>query len=521
MSAHGPRRQNTSCPLSFIALVSSPPLPARSCLLTILTISHNAEITSIGGEDDGGDSVGGGKGGEDDGEVDVPRLCIGDIKLRGLIALGSYGALYEGVCGGTRVAIKQLRSKWLDNAHAQQDFKTEILMLSKFSHPNIVMFMGCVDDLVENVPKLVVLEWVEGGNLYDAIHKERGRPRGLLPAERLHFMGDLAQGMEYLHSKTPCIIHRDIKPHNLLISEPGTRCAAGKDEAGREGSAEDGSAGGNESEGAGVGAAVSPEGWDLADRRFGLVNGKPRRILKIADFGLSRFHTAEAGVATMTGNTGSLRWMAPEVISYKRYNEKVDVYSFAMVVWEMHSYDVPYSSLNVVQVALAVTRGKRLRVPNSCSLEVKSLITQCWSTDHTTRPSFEYIAKECAVIKDSQQGTADAAGVEATAASESPEVEAPAPAAKSKELSSQVMVLARTVSARLSTSLTSTGSTHSPPGSIIRTPSSASSHSNLAMDTRVSSVTGSVSATPGDSFASTESTMDKPTPKSGCGCIVS
>jgi serine/threonine protein kinase len=326
---------------------------------------------------------------------------MGDIKLHGLIALGSFGALYQGICGGTKVAIKQLRSKWLDNAHAQQDFRNEILVLSKCSHPNIVMFMGCVDDAVENVPKLVVLEWVEGGNLYDAIHKEKGEARRLLPSERLHFMNDIARGMEYLHSNNPCIIHRDLKPHNLLLSELG-----GSEGAGVGAGVRAGGGGGSLLRAGGSGGSLGGEGGAGAGGEGGFccTNGQPRRVVKIADFGLSRLHSAEKEVATMTGNTGSLRWMAPEVISYKKYNEKIDMYSFGMVVWEMFSYDVPYSSLNVVQVALAVTRGKRLRIPDACSPEVKSLITRCWDEDHNVRPSFEDIAKECKEIRDAQLG---------------------------------------------------------------------------------------------------------------------
>ena len=70
--------------------------------------------------------------------------------------------MYQGTVGDTKVAIKQLRNKWLDNTHAQQDFRNEVLMLSKCNHPNIVMCMGCVDDPTSLVPKLVVLEWVDG-----------------------------------------------------------------------------------------------------------------------------------------------------------------------------------------------------------------------------------------------------------------------------------------------------------------------------------------------------------------------
>lgn len=306
-----------------------------------------------------------------EGKIEVEEFSV---ELRGLIALGNFGALFEGVVGETKVAVKQLRNKWLHNPRVLEDFKNEILVLSKLSHPNIVDFIGCVHDQ-ENVPKLVCLEWVEGGDLSHAIHKCRGTPRELLASERLLFMEDFAKGMEYLHSRNPCVIHRDLKPHNLLLTMPV---------------------------GHGLQKAATQPPVEVAASSN--VAGAPRRrVVKIADFGLSRYHDLEHGVNSMTGNTGSLRWMAPEVMACKKYNEKVDVYSFAMVVWEMFALEIPYKELNVIQVALAVGRGTRPKLPSSCSPAVAKVINRCWSGHHEDRLSFEDIVKECRAIIDSEQ----------------------------------------------------------------------------------------------------------------------
>ena len=179
-------------------------------------------------------SKGGPDGHAGEAEGSVEKLRMEDIKLEGLVALGSFGALYHGSCAGTKVAVKQLRSKWVQNKHAQQDFRKEIIMLSRLNHPNVVMFIGSVESQGDDIPMQVVLEWVSGGNLYDAIHKKKRiktgdagiaeveetgeTPRELQPSERFHFMNDIALGMEYLHSHSPCIIC-------LLYTSPSPRDA--------------------------------------------------------------------------------------------------------------------------------------------------------------------------------------------------------------------------------------------------------------------------------------------------------
>ena len=77
-----------------------------------------------------------------------------------------------------------------------------------------------------------------------------------------------------------------------------------------------------------------------------------RRHAKIADFGLARFHVT-ANAAEMTAETGSYRWMAPEVIRHEPYDERCDVYSFAMVTYNMLHGAAPWAHLNGVAAAKA------------------------------------------------------------------------------------------------------------------------------------------------------------------------
>ena len=70
----------------------------------------------------------------------------------------------------------------------------------------------------------------------------------------------------------------------------------------------------------------------------------------VSDFGVSRIEAS----AVMTAETGTYRWMAPEMIDHRPYTRKVDVYSFAVVLWELYTMQLPFSGMSAVQAAFAV-----------------------------------------------------------------------------------------------------------------------------------------------------------------------
>lgn len=117
--------------------------------------------------------------------------------------------------------------------------------------------------------------------------------------------------------------------------------------------------------------------------------------LKLFDFGLvtcvpSRSHESQA--YQLTGYTGSLRYMAPEVALSECYNEKVDVYSFAIVVWQMAANKVPFEGFGKVAFMQEVVVD-HLRPPMSRSWppEFSQLLDSCWRRTPEERPSFESI----------------------------------------------------------------------------------------------------------------------------------
>ena len=94
----------------------------------------------------------------------------------------------------------------------------------------------------------------------------------------------------------------------------------------------------------------------------------------------------------MTGNCGTVQWMAPEVLANMNYNEKADVFSYGIILWELLSRECPYDGLSPIQCALAVlNRDKRPDIPKFCPPAPHALIKACIKKDPEQRPSFEEI----------------------------------------------------------------------------------------------------------------------------------
>ena len=122
-----------------------------------------------------------------------------------------------------------------------------------------------------------------------------------------------------------------------------------------------------------------------------------RGDIRLFDFGLAkelqeseRIGGVRGSTYKMSGNTGSLRYMAPEVALSKPYNLTADVYSFGTMLWEMLSLSKPYDGFNRnMHAEMVVSQGIRPSIPMSWPFELRNIVERSWSADISQRPSME------------------------------------------------------------------------------------------------------------------------------------
>ncbi|EGG14697.1 Kelch repeat-containing protein [Cavenderia fasciculata] len=294
----------------------------------------------------------------------VTMINYPDIKIEKEIGKGHFSKVLRGVWKGKDVAVKKLNLlKDKPKEEMMNEFKAEVELLGSLQHPNLVNCYGyCVN------PMCIVMEFLPTGNLFDLIHSRENKMDSTL---LLQFAFDIARGMQHLHSRSMKtknekkkrkkkkeegrkkkmkkifqstkilirvyhldIIHRDLKSSNLLL-----------------------------------------------DKHFNI---------KIADLGIAR---ETSFTQTMT-TIGTVAWTAPEILRHDSYNQKADVYSYAIVLWELLTGEEPYAGIPPMNAGILVA-SKELRpeLPDNCDPNWKKLVVWCWQEDQNKRPSFTDITK--------------------------------------------------------------------------------------------------------------------------------
>ncbi|PPD74162.1 hypothetical protein GOBAR_DD28904 [Gossypium barbadense] len=262
-------------------------------------------------------------------EIDLAKL-----DLRNVIAHGTYGTVYRATYDNQDVAVKLLDwgedgiATTAETAALRASFRQEVAVWHKLDHPNVTKFIGASmgtsnlkipskNPSADNHNPLpsraccVVVEYLPGGTLKQYLIRNRRKKLAFKIVVQLAL--DLARGLSYLHSRK--IVHRDVKTENMLL---------------------DG-----------------------------------HRNLKIADFGVARVEAQNP--RDMTGETGTLGYMAPEVLEGKPYNRTCDVYSFGICLWEIYCCDMPYPDLSFADVSSAVVRQPYILSLSALSYLVASL----------------------------------------------------------------------------------------------------------------------------------------------------
>jgi tRNA A-37 threonylcarbamoyl transferase component Bud32 len=287
--------------------------------------------------------------------VDVPHEAerisdksIGTESVRSDIAMddvAEFEIQWEEITLGERVGLGSFgevyRGEWHGTEVAvkkflQQDISSDILeelkaevrIMKRLRHPNVVLFMGAVT----RIPNLSILtEFLPRGSLFRLIRRPNNQ---LDEKKRIRMALDVARGMNYLHNCTPVVVHRDLKSPNLLVDK----------------------------------------NW----------------VVKVCDFGLSRIK--HDTFLSSRSTAGTAEWMAPEVLRNEPSDEKCDVFSYGVILWELCTLLQPWEGMNPMQVVGAVGfQQRRLDIPAGVDPTIAEIIEKCWQTDPKVRPSFAEI----------------------------------------------------------------------------------------------------------------------------------
>lgn len=209
------------------------------------------------------------------------------------------------------------------------EFVREGEMMRKLKHPSICKLLGVNIDQNQYT---LVFEYIAGTNLFDYLHKlHKTIPIG----KQLGISVQICDAMAYVHECN--LIHRDLKPQNVIY----------QDKTG---------------------------------------------IAKLCDFGLARVlpnNITELNPAQL-GTGGTPAYQGPEVLKRQPVGKKLDLYGFAIMLWEMYTSRLPWSDCNLEQMTTRVAvQNERPALPKDMPREYSAIINRCWQRDPRLRPDFD------------------------------------------------------------------------------------------------------------------------------------
>ena len=231
----------------------------------------------------------------------IGKRLDGRYSIEGLVGVGGMANVYRGtdLKTGNAIAVKVLKEEFLDNEELVRRFKNESKAISILNHPNIVRVY---DVSVTDKLQYIVMEYVDGITLKEYL-KQRGG--ALTWKETVHFATQILSALQHAHSKG--IIHRDVKPQNIMLLADGS--------------------------------------------------------IKMMDFGIARFSRAQSQTVSDKA-IGSVHYISPEQAKGERTDARTDIYSVGVMLYEMLSGRLPFDGDGAVSIAIMqISEKPKLKLP--------------------------------------------------------------------------------------------------------------------------------------------------------------
>lgn len=219
----------------------------------------------------------------------IGKRLDGRYSIESLVGVGGMANVYRGtdLKTGNPIAVKVLKEEFLDNEELVRRFKNESKAISILDHPNIVKVY---DVSVTDKLQYIVMEYVDGITLKEYLRQRGG---ALTWKEAVYFASQVLSALQHAHAKG--IIHRDVKPQNIML----------------------------------------------------LANGS----IKMMDFGIARFSRAQSQTVSDKA-IGSVHYISPEQAKGERTDARTDIYSVGVMLYEMLSGKLPFDGDGAVSIAI-------------------------------------------------------------------------------------------------------------------------------------------------------------------------
>jgi len=230
--------------------------------------------------------------------------------------------------------VKVLKKEML-SAEMLREFELESQLLRRIRHSNVVLWIGIATNPTTDA-LCIVTEYMDGGSLDSWLYSNEAKSAKLTPKTKLRVALHVARGLNHLHCCKPPIMHRDVKPANCLVDE---ECS----------------------------------------------------VVKIADLGVARVKTGSQRTMTAASQAGTPTYMAPEVHRDEPYNCAADVFSFALLCWELYAVQKPFRGWGMYQLIKGVGDGNERPSPMPVSMpaELAALVGRCWQKQPKDRPEMK------------------------------------------------------------------------------------------------------------------------------------
>ena len=257
----------------------------------------------------------------------VHKISYDSLGLGKKIGQGGFSEIYESQWMGIPIAVKVIFDPNINEA-LLEEFNNEIEKLFILRHPYIIQLYGITDR--EKKQKLAVItELAPKGSLFDYLHKNPKTKNNLSLEFKNKITKQLIHTMAYIHSRG--YVHRDLKTQNILLDK--------------------------------------------------------NLDMKLCDFGLTKLKSElNSGSGQFAGTPC---YMAPELFDRKFYDDKIDVFAFGTVVWEIYTQKIPYFNCDAMEIKQKVTKGEELVCSSIIPKQIANLIEKCRKVKPMERPSFK------------------------------------------------------------------------------------------------------------------------------------